>query len=207
MGVMIIPGLRRHSRGFCYLYWFDALNLVSSHRLVYDLRELREKFGCFPRIRNVLGYLYIIAERDVFLPAPRLIAFSCYHVEMGNPVVRLSSLFQAYCFDAFVIGGDVGFIEKNLKIKRMTQWVNSAGLHVREVVPEATRRLLRDEFTRDSLLLRDVIMDALPAYSIDSGSQFFFHTTLLHDIQMSSTILKEQSLCNTLRIVQMSHVK
>lgn len=176
-------GVRLHPQGYCYLHWFNAINL-SCMREVFSISNVSLRFGQYPLIRSVLGYLYAEIRRDLFLPSVYPASMGLYHINLSSSCVKLSTLIQLFIFSNDRIGGeDKNFndvcMKKNIDIRRISGLMQAAGVKMRDAYPEAALRVLREEFGTNGTLLRDVLLDYQPIHETDRRKQFYIPYDLI----------------------------
>lgn len=147
--------------GYCYSLWLDAVNRCYGKE-VFDLDKERSVIGPFPLVRVVLGRLYACAEQDLFVPSLRFvwhINFGwIYHVDRSYGVVPLKELLDTLTFSEARIGYDDARYKRTMDV-RLSTLIKTAELDVSEEIPQAARRILREELNKDGHVLRDILMD------------------------------------------------
>lgn len=107
MMAAVLP--RLHQNGYCYLLWFNAVN-VCNHEEIFDLDEEGNRFGAYPLVRHVLGRLFSVVDNDLFLPSVMPVCHLgygwIYHVDQINRCVKLSELFMNLVFSNARVGAN-----------------------------------------------------------------------------------------------------
>jgi len=86
-------------------------------------------------------------------------------------------------FSEALVGYDDMCMKRTQDVRRMSSLVATAGLDMADAMPQAARRILRDELSRDSYVLRDLLMEMPPMYSDKRG---FVVPFVLNTIEQSS---------------------
>nr|WPV62267.1 MAG: RNA-dependent RNA polymerase [Wufeng shrew martellivirus 1] len=150
--------------GYCYLKLFRAYN-DATHECVFDLCDLEQELGRYPRVRDVMALLVRAAKRDVYLPRVIPVGSDCYHVCSAYGVMRLSGFIGTLLFSSARIGGTrVGdaCVMHNERIKRVGDLVELAGVDFRATMAEAAKIVMRDETRRDGgQLVREVCVNGV----------------------------------------------
>jgi len=91
-------------KSYCYLQLFTAYNLFSNENF---LEFIKNKFGRYPLLRRVVGYLYSFSENDFFVPMLRLVGPRVYHIDQNASRVRFSEMIHVGLFSEAKVGGRI----------------------------------------------------------------------------------------------------
>lgn len=92
--------------GHSYLRIFSLINEATGE-LTYDLSIIKCRFGRYPYIRRVFGYLYATAPWDCYIPSLLCVHAGLYHVSSCGEPVLLSDAIRSVMFSSASIG-DLG---------------------------------------------------------------------------------------------------
>lgn len=93
----------QYASGHCYLRIFSSINETTGD-LMYDLDKIKHRFGRYPQIRRVFGYLYATAPWDCYFPSLLCVRSGLYHVSSRGEPILLSDVIKAVMFSGARIG-------------------------------------------------------------------------------------------------------
>lgn len=90
--------------GYCYLRIFSSINEATGE-MTYDLTRVKQRFGRYPYVRRVFGYLYATAPWDCYIPSLFWVHAGLYHVSArGEPMLLIDAMVSVM-FSGARIGG------------------------------------------------------------------------------------------------------
>lgn len=147
-----------YESGYCYLVWFDVLVNAGYE---CNIEAMKGVFGLYPRVRSVIGYIYALLDRDVMLPAPRLVFPGVYHVNLLNEWISFRVLMNELLGSTARVGAL--FVDEcvdfNDKVRAVAELARCANMDMRTVIAEAAQVTLRNAVRNDSSVVNVLLND------------------------------------------------
>lgn len=132
-----------YTSGYCYLRIFSSINEATGE-LRYDLNIIKSRFGSYPYIREVFGYLYATAPWDCYIPYLLCVHPNLYHVSSRHEPVLLSDAIRSVIFSNARIGGlgdnDDQAIRVNQGVATFAHLYETGGLNLETALANASKK-------------------------------------------------------------------
>nr|QHA33738.1 polyprotein [Atrato Virga-like virus 2] len=144
----------RKKKGYCYLELFRSLN--RSVGIGIDVGKAAGKFGPYPFVRRVVGFIVSHVTCDVLIPCVRMVSPSMYHVDKYANPIRLSDFIYTALFSNARIGADSA-LEHSRNVESLASLCNMAGLPFDRIMSEAARRQIDHGLSRTESFVHEAV--------------------------------------------------